>query len=182
MAIEMRIRQNEGEREQPALLWDSIWNVATGQADWALAGSTEKLNHGGLQATQTLETAVILCLFTDRRVPDDHPLRKFIDGDPGGYWGDGVDLRADLGEIELGSYLHALERSIIDEDTRRWAEQAATESLMPLLTQKACARIDVQAIAEEPRNRLDLIVKLYGRDGKTIFDQRFGDIWRQALS
>lgn len=177
----LRVRIDEGNDPQPQLLWDSIWRPADGFADWAIAGPTEKLNRGGLQATQALHTAIILCLFSDKRCPDDHPLRKLIDdSDLRGWWGDGIDVRADLGETELGSLLWILERAPLDEEYRRWAEQIATEALAPLIAQGAAARIDVTAIAEAAFDRLDLLVQVYGRDGTQIYDYRFDDLWKQA--
>jgi len=180
--VDVSIRLNEGCDPQPQLLWDSVWSVAAGQADWAIAGAGEALNRGGLQATQALRTAVILCLFTDRRLPDDHPLRRFVDGDPGGWWGDGVDVRTDLGEHEMGSYLHALERATVGADTARWAREIAAEALLPLRAQGAVARIDVDAQADPVNRRLDLAVRLYGRDGAVVFDERFDDLWRQEAA
>ena len=122
------IRENEGCDPDPHLLWDSRWSPADGVADWRLAGIDETLNRGGLAAKAGLETAAILCLFTDRRVPPTHPLAYLADGDPRGWWGDGVDVRTDLGEAPLGSFLWLLERApltVQGQPVTRWAEQMA---------------------------------------------------------
>jgi len=177
----MRVRISEGSDPQPQLLIDSVWNPELGFADWAVAGADEPLNRGGLRAKAALQTAVVLALFTDKRCPDDHPLRRYVgDNDPGGWWGDGVDVRADLFEDELGSLLWTLQRAVLTEDTRRWVERLAEEALAPLIRQGAVVRIDVQAIARPAVNRLDLHVQMYGRDGARKYEHRFEDIWRQV--
>ncbi|HWL06720.1 MAG TPA: phage GP46 family protein [Xanthobacteraceae bacterium] len=179
----MRVRISEGSDPQPQLLIDSVWSPENGFADWAVAGPNETLNRGGLQATAALHTAVVLALFTDRRCPDDHPLRKYVgDGDPRGWWGDAVDVRVDLFEDELGSLLWTLERAVLTEDTRRWAQRLAEEALAPLIRQGAVVRIDVQAEARQALNRLNLYVQLYGRDGTRKYEHRFEDIWRQVAT
>lgn len=177
------IRVSEGCDPDPFLLWDSVWQPHEGRADWALAGADETLNVGGLQAKAALATAVTLALFTDRRVDPSHPLYWLADGDPRGYWGDGVDVRGDLGETELGSHLWLLERApltVQGVSIARWAEQFANEALEPLRRQGAVVRIEAEATAYELRNRLDLLVRLYGRDGAIVFDRRFDLIWQQV--
>ena len=167
---------------EPLLLWDTVWNVGGGFGDWALAGAGETQNPGGLQATAALETAVIICLWTDRYCPPTHPLAKYADPDDRrGYWGDGLDVRADLGETPLGSLLWLLERSAIDSvATPRWAVSFAIDALAPLIACGAAVRADAQAFVSKAPNRLDLAVQLYGRDGAKIYDRRFDDVWAQV--
>jgi phage gp46-like protein len=175
-----RIRINEGRDPQPQLLWDSVWNAARGFADWALASASELLNRGGLQATAALESAVVIQLFSDRRMPLDHPLRKYVDGDDlRGWWGDGVDVRTDLGESEIGSLLWVLARAPLAEDIRRWAETLAMDALQTLIRQKIAARIDVTASMQPAIGRLDLAIKVYRANGALAVDRRFDDIWNQ---
>lgn len=179
----LRVRINEGSDAQPVLLWDSIWFPWRGQADWAPAAPDETQNQGGLQAKAALSTAVILSLFTDKRIPDDHPLAYLVAGDdPRGWWGDGVDVQADLGETEMGSLLWVFERAPLTEDIRRWVEAVALDALAPLIFQKVAVRIDAQATAEFAVNRCDLAIQIYGRDGTKIYDQRFADIWKQSVT
>jgi hypothetical protein len=92
------IRAAEGCAAESSVLWDSVWDAQRGQADWALAGPNEPGNAGGLRALQAIETAVVLCLFTDRRIDPEHPCYYLADGDVRGWWGDGIDVRADLNE------------------------------------------------------------------------------------
>jgi phage gp46-like protein len=177
-----RIRINEGRDPQPQLLWDSIWDKTRGFAEWALASARELLNQGGLRATAALETAVVLQLFTDKRMPKGHTLQKYVDGDDvRGWWGDGVDVRADLGETELGSLLWALKRAPLNEDTRRWTETEAAAALQTLINQRVVARIVAEAVDQPASGQRDLSIKLYRQDGTLILDRRFDDIWAQLV-
>lgn len=175
------VRINEGCAPQGTLLWDTFWNVKGGFGDWAVAAPNATGNAGGLQATNALATAVILCLFSDRRCPTDHPLAKNIqDGDPRGWWGDGVDVRTDLGEQPLGSLLWLLENTAIDEvDTPRWLVSLALDALSVLVTQGACVDVKAQAYVSRSPNRADLAIQLYGRDGSKVFDRKFQALWQQ---
>lgn len=177
----LRLRIGEGDKPQPSLYWDSAWDVERGVADWALADANETQNRGGLRAQAGLHTAIILALFSDKRVPEDHPHRKYIDGnDLGGWWGNTLDLREDLGEEELGSLLWIYARAPLNEETRRFVEVAAEEALAPLIKQGAAARIDVKAELHSAFNRLDLSVQVYGRNGQRVYSQRFSDLWHQV--
>jgi len=179
----LRVRIGESEQPQTNLLWDSQWRPPEGAADWAIAGADETRNRGGLRATAALHTAIVLCLFTDKRIPDDHPLMWLVEhGDQRGWWGDGEDVRADLSETELGSLLWIFERSTLTEDIRRWVEVLAIEALMPLIDEGAAVRIEAQASAMFEFNRLDLFVQIYGRDGAKIYEERFADIWTQSIT
>lgn len=180
---QLRVRIGEADKPQPQLLWDSVWDTKNGFADWAMADATETQNRGGLRAQAALHTAIVLALFTDKRVPNDHPHRKFIAGDdPRGWWGNDIDVRADLGEEELGSLIWVYERAPLDEEIRRFVEVAAQEALHPLIKQGAAARIDVQAVIAAAFNRLELAIQVYGRDGQKTFDIRFDDVWKQAVA
>lgn len=178
--VEINVRVNEGCQAQPELLWNTEWSAAEGYGDWALAGSDEKLNVGGLAADEELETAVILCLFTDRYCPPTHPLAKYIEAnDPRGWWGDGIDVRADLGEAPLGSLLWLIERSVVTDDTARWAEMLAMDALAPMIGQRSIVKAVATAYPLPAQNRMDLRIQLYGQDGATIYDRRFQNIWVQ---
>lgn len=178
----LRVRISEGDQQQYNLLWDSQWKPPEGAADWVLAGA-EAGNSGGLSARAALHTAIALCLFTDKRLPDDHPLRYLLEGaDQRGWWGDGADVRADLDEGDLGSWLWVFEHSILTEDIRRQVEAIAIDALSPLVSQGAVVRIDAQAYAEFALNRCDLAIQLYGREGQRIYDGRFDDIWKQSVT
>jgi phage gp46-like protein len=191
---DIAIRTTEGCDEQPFLLWDSVWNPDKGIADWSLADADETLNHGGLRAKAGLHTAVILCLFTDRRLPDDMPHPDSLAGavaggetgpsgaDRRGWHGDSYDVRPDLGEDEMGSLLWTLERGTLSDATARQAEAMAIEALQTLKRQDVVARIEVEATARPIDGRLDLIVRLFSHDGSRAYDQRFGLLWKQTAA
>lgn len=177
--MDIIIRADEGCGPDPFLLWDSVWSPADGSADWAMAGADEPHNRGGLQASAALATAVTLALFSDRRVPADHPLAWLADGDPRGWWGDDASLRVD-GEPELGSHLWLLERAPLTDEYGRWAEVFAQEALAPLLAAGAVVRVEAEATVHEIKNRLELLVRLYGRDGASVYDRKFDLVWDQV--
>ncbi|NEW96650.1 phage GP46 family protein [Rhodopseudomonas sp. BR0G17] len=177
------IRQSEGCAAEATVLWDSVWAAEIGGADYALADSDETGNRGGLRSKATLATAVVLMLFTDRRIDPNHPLWFLADGDRRGYWGDGADVRADLGEGPLGSYLWLLERApmtVRGLSVGTWAEQFANEALKPLLDQGACARIDITSQVDAAAGVLFLFVQIYAADGSTLYDQKFSILWNQV--
>lgn len=177
------VRAAEGCADPGNLLWDTRWNAPGGVGDWQIADASETGNAGGLSAANAIETAVILALFTDKRVAEDHPLYFLADGDARGYWGDGVDVRDDLNEGPLGSHLWLLERApltIRGEPATRWATQFANEALATLAAQGVCARIEVSAEQNELQSRLELTVRLFARDGAIVFDRRFDNLWQQV--
>lgn len=179
----LRVRIDEGTKPQPQLLWDSVWQPWQGQSDWALAGPGEPQNSGGLKALAALHTAIVIALFTDKRIESDHPLFYLVaNDDPRGWFGDGVDVRSELAETQMGSLLWVFERAHLNEDIRRWVEVITLEALQPLIDQGAAVRIEAQAVAQFAINRVDLTVQVYGRDGLLIFDVRFDDLWRQSMT
>ena len=131
---------------------------------------------GGLQAKAGLETAVILSLFVDRRVPVDHPLAWLAGPDRRGWWGDGV---RQTGEVETGSLLWLLERAPLDAQTARWAEAIALDALATLVQQGAVVKVEARAEARLADNRLDLGISLYGRSGVRIYARKFERLWQQ---
>jgi phage gp46-like protein len=177
--MDVLIRADEACQPDPFLLWDSAWDADNGIADWRLAGPGAPQNSGGLQAAAALDTAVTLCLFTDAAMPAHHPLARYVaDGDPRGWWGDGIDVRADLGEGPLGSLLWILFRMPCNAATAMWAQILASQALAPLQSQGAVVEIDVSA-AVTGLNAMTLTVALYGRDGQLLYDRRFDLIWDQ---
>ena len=180
----LRTRINEGAEKQIELFWDTVWDPWRGGGDWAIAGSTETGNIGGLQATQAIATAVTLLLFTDKRIPDNHPLRKYlaIDADPRGWFGDGEDIREDLHEGELGSLLWVFERAILTDEIGLWVEAVAIEALAPLIAQGVAARIEAQAEVHSAVNRCNLLVQIYGSKRKKCRSRNLFPISRQGNS
>lgn len=158
------------------LAWDTVWNAEEGRGDWAVADAGDKNNAGGLRAKAAIATSVINLLFTDAACPSDHPLFHLCEGDPRGYWGDGITLGAD---DATGSLLWVLERGLATDEMARWGKQFAEDGLKPLLTQGVCARIDVACAVLPGLNGVSLEVKLYGRDGSTVYQSQYDVAWRQ---
>lgn len=162
----MRVIPLPAETE-PLLTPDLVWTGVS--ADLAIDTA-----RGDLACAAALETAVVICLQTDRRVdPSELP-----DGQPNRGWpGDAFDLQP--GDVPLGSKLWLLRRRALTEGIELEAEDHAREALQSLIDQGACVRVDVRAVRVPERARLDLDVALYGRDGAAIYQQRFGVLWDQ---
>jgi phage gp46-like protein len=185
MSITVDIRTRDTEACAPAreLLWDTVWNGATQSADWAISPGSDPLNPSALQASQAIATAVILSIFTDRRCPPDHPLAKYADigngGDPRGYWGDGIDVRTDLGEDALGSLFWLLERSVKTEETKRWAQAILEDCLAWIVTQDVAASVTVE-IGDYGASGISFGIAIAGRDGSRMYAQQFAVLWNQV--
>lgn len=126
------------------------WSAADGRGDWTLAAG------GDLDTGDDLANAVLLSLFTDRpALPDD----VLPDGttDRRGWWGD----------RDLGSRLWLLERAKQTEETRRRAEDYATEALQWLIDDGVVARFAVTAEWQR-RGFLGLRIIAYRRDGSAV--------------
>lgn len=182
----INVRSEEACLPQPFLLWDTFWiqdpvTVLTAQGgfgDWGYSDPDEAGNLKGLRARAALHTATLLCLFTDRRSPDDMP----IDGDDQrGWWGDGETVRfaADPFDQEMGSLLWTLERGTLSEQTAIIAEEMCYAALRVLIDQGIVARTEVEATALPWEGQLRIIVRHFSHEGATAYDQRFGIIWRQ---
>ena len=167
----MRIVPLDHARE-PLLSPDIVWDGLTG--DLAISAADDPVNPSGLKAEQAIATAVTICLMTDIRV-DPAELR---DGTGNRGWpGDAFDLEP--GETALGSRLWLLRRRALDEGIELEAEDYARDALQTLIEQGVCVRVDVTTTADRTRNRLDLDVALYGRDGALIYQNRFSVLWDQ---
>ena len=161
--------------DTPYLLWGTFWNPNTQIADWAI--STAVNNPRGLDVGDPIATAVVIGLYTDKRCPPDHPLAKYVEGDPRGWFGDGVDVRDDLYERELGSLLWLLERATATEDNRRWAESLAFDGLSPLLDCGAARLIVPTATLYAAQNAITLDLRVAGTYAGRDYDQKFAQIW-----
>ncbi len=161
---------DEGEEpyRSPDLGWDGM------AGDLILNSLYQATAPGDLRAEQGLATQVLICLMTDRRV-EDYELR---DGDVNRGWiGDSFDLGP--GETALGSKLWLLRRSALYEGIETIAETYAVEALQPLIDQGAAIQATAAAVADRARNRLELTITLYGRNGAQSFKQKFEILWRQ---
>jgi phage gp46-like protein len=181
------IRHQEGLDPSATPLWDTVWRLdfdpenpgsgAAGAAgDWATVEDEppepesgippEPNNRGGLRARDQLATAIILCLFTDRRRPDDV---EAPDGsaERRGWHGDTFDM--ERGEAALGSLLWTLERGVLNYETQRRAEYYAAEALEPLIAQGAVERFDIVSEIDKDRGLLGLRIAAHGPSGEALF-------------
>jgi phage gp46-like protein len=114
------------------IAWTEVGGVFA--ADFAL----EKAD---LATDDTLETAVLVSLFTDRRAPAEYELPAG-ETDRRGWWGDAY---ADPAGDEIGSLLWLLGWRKQIEETRLLAEQWATEALQWLIDDGVATAVEVVA-------------------------------------
>lgn len=155
---------------------DVLWNGFTG--DFAIATKPEQGGAGGLVAAHPLRTAAILLLFTDARA-DTSDLRAEHRGDRRGWPGDGFDVDVARGERPLGSKLWIYRRHELDDDTGRQVAAEARRALQPLIDQQAVVRVDTTFEVDKPGGKILLGIKLYGRDGRDAYADRFDLLWRR---
>ncbi|MEP0518575.1 MAG: phage GP46 family protein [Hyphomicrobiales bacterium] len=179
------IRRYEACETDPHLPWDSVWiqdsdNAQGGYADWALAEPDETGNQIGLRAKSALHTAILICLFTDKRLPDGgEPTPN--DPDRRGWHGDTYDVRADKSEREMGSLLWTLERGALTEfQTEELAKSYCHEALQTLIDQGVVASFKVETEADVVGGLLKILVNAYSNDGSEQYSQRFGYAWEQT--
>ena len=166
-----------GDADVAVLPPDVVWNGTVG--DFAIAKNAAEGGAGGLVAANPLRTAVLLLLFTDARA-DTSELRFEHRGDRRGWVGDGFDVDRTRGEAPLGSKLWLYRRHELDDDTGRQVAAEARRALEPLIGQHAVVRIDVDFEVDKARGQIRLSVKLYGRDGREAYADKFDLLWRRA--
>ena len=107
MTFEIRIRENEECAVEQLLFPDLTYHNEN--ADGTQFGADMAMTADGLDLLHQnpLHTAIIACLFTDKRQPDDQRLPGDTP-DRRGWFGDTVDIREDFGEREMGSLLWTL--------------------------------------------------------------------------
>lgn len=183
--MKIRVRDTEGCEPDESFLWDSIMvnrpDASGGYADWIMAGPDDPPSQrGGLRSRMGLHTAILICLLTDRRLPEGVPSPR-DDGDPRGWWGDSIRLE-DEPDTEIGSLLWTLERGTLDEDVARLAKDYAEEALDVLIDQGAVGRFEVETEADKARGFLVIRVGAFDHAGARIYDERFNFLWRAELS
>lgn len=173
------IRIEEGADEPTVFGWDSEWtntDPETGRggcADWVVADETEtERNRGGFKSQDPLHTAIIICLFTDKRRPDSIPSPDGSD-DRRGWHGNSYDVDSAAGERELGSLLWTLDRSLIDDQTLRMAVHFSADALQTLVDQGAVDHFEIEAEADRLNGILKLQVNAFDATGDSIFSGAF---------
>jgi phage gp46-like protein len=160
------------DTREPYRAPDLVWDGLTG--DLAINALTHATAPGDIRAEQGLATQVLISLMTDRRVD----ISELRDGDENRGWlGDSFDVQS--GETPIGSRLWLLRRSALTEGMEVTVEDYVREALQPLIDQEAVVSIDVNVTIDRAKSRLDFQVKLYGRRGQLVYDQKFEYLWRQ---
>lgn len=133
------------------------------------------LASGSVVEDHSLETAVILSLFTDRRAEVDDALPEG-GGDRRGVWSDAfADIPGDL----QGSRLWLLSRSKQLPDVANRARQYAEEALQWLIDDGIAAQVNVSA-ESVARGILGLQVQIVKPDGEAV-GFKFSNLW-EALN
>lgn len=185
--VDVKIRSNDTCIPNPYALWDTEWRQDIdgqpfgGFGDWAIAGDAqaEPYNQGGLKAQKALATAILIQLFTDKRVSDDIEPPDGS-GDRRGWVGDGFDVRSDLDEREMGSHLWLLERSpLYSETTQLLARQYCEEALEVFIQQGVVARFKIEIDVDSNQGSMLINVSAYSKTNTAIYEQRFSRVWEQ---
>lgn len=96
------------------------------------------VSSGDLESEEGLQTAIIISLFTDKRVTKDESLG----GGQRGWWGDAL---AEIVGDRIGSKLWLLEREKQTQETLTRAREYALESLQWLIDDEVASKLDVTA-------------------------------------
>ncbi len=148
-----------------------IWDTEFQEGDFVFNTADQDL-----EADNTLETAVIISLFSDRRAKIDDPLPDPNNLDRRGWWGDLVSFPVPGDQI--GSRLWLLNREKTLEDVLARAKQYAQEALQWLVEDGVAVKIviETERQGEEGNDRLAIRVEIYRTDGnKEAFN--FGAQW-----
>lgn len=139
-------------------------------------GEFDIKRNGLLLATdETLETAVIISLFTDRRARPDHELPGQNDSKRG-WWGDAL---SDIEGDETGSWLWHLYREKATDETLNRAREYALDALQWLLHDRIASHVNVKTWYQDLTAGLMvievIITKLVGSQ------ERYNLLWKHLL-
>lgn len=134
-------------------------------ADWQFN------ERGAFMGANSLHSAVIMQLFTDRRLPNDQDGRVNDPFERGGWWGDY------FAPFQMGSHLWVLYREKLTENTLPLVRRYVREALQPLIDQGAAVRLEIYVEKDSQRGHLVIIPTLYAQDGAKIYEQQFSRVW-----
>ncbi|MEJ0020738.1 MAG: phage GP46 family protein [Acetobacteraceae bacterium] len=138
------------------------WDPATLRLDWVFDGND-------LAATDTLQSAVIVSLLTDRLANADDEIPDGTN-DRRGWWADMALPLANTppaGDL-IGSRLWLLSRRKVVEQTRLDAISYTQEALQWLIDDGVAAKVDVAAtFRREVTGWLDIAITIYRTDAAT---------------
>ncbi len=172
-------RTAEGLDDPTVGSWDSIWtpwDPETGNggfADWAVADASEIMrNRGGFKSQDSLGTAILICLFTDRRRPEDV---ASPDGstDRRGWHGDSYDVETSEGERELGSLLWTLQRERLTIEDLRLVEHYASDALQTLVDQGVVDHFEIRAEKDSVAGRVSMLINAFSPTGERLYENNF---------
>lgn len=103
-----------------------------------------KIEKGDVVRDDGLETAVIISLFTDRRVTEEE--KPYLANSKRGYWG---DLFSEIDGDKMGSRLWTLEREKRTTEVLRRAEDYAREALQWMIEDGVVLSISANASYDE---------------------------------
>lgn len=125
-----------------------------------------------LAMDRTLETAVIISLFTDRRARADELTPPTQDA-PRGWWG---DLLSDIPGDEIGSWLWLLYREKATDETLGRAREYALEALQWLVEDGVARSVNVKTgYRDRLAGVMDIDVAIDKREGSL---ERYNLLWR----
>lgn len=126
---------------------------------------------GDFESDDGLETAILVSLFSDRRVRYD----ELIEGesDRKGWYG---DVATDQTGDQIGSKLWLLDRGKASEETRKLSEEYASEALQWLLDDGVAETVDVTAVLV-PRDRINLTIVITRPKERDKYFYRYQLIW-----
>ncbi len=142
--------------------------------DWALLGN------GTLDDTESLATAVIVALGTDRLAQRTDILPDLDSTDRRGWWGD-LDTELIWDGWPIGTRLWLIRR---DKITSAGASQGSTltridryirEAIQPFIDRRIASRMDV-TVERVGRERIQALIKLY-RGPELAVDLRYQVLW-----
>ena len=138
------------------IAWDSTYQ----EGDFSFS-----IDDQDLESDNTLKTAVIISLFTDRRAKPDDILPDLNNSDKRGWWGDLASPEVEGDQI--GSRLWLLNREKTEESVLVRAKQYVEESLKWLVDDEVAVKVVVETERQGVvgNDRLAIGVKIYRIDG-----------------
>jgi len=188
----MRIRFRDAEACEPAaqtFIWDTVWinginseSVIGGYGDWILAGPGDPTGQlGGFRARMQLATAVVLQLFSDRRLPEELTAPGDARDDPRGWWGNSLRLDGEP-DAEMGSLLWTLEREPLTQATADLARVYCEQALEVITNQGAVGRFEVETSVDIARGFLGIEVRAYDHVGNPALAEVYEVLWQQMAT
>jgi len=136
--------------------------------DTSLMGGDFSVKNGDLESDSSLETAVIISLFTDKRASDDDPLLDERNQDRRGWWGDLIspDVQGD----EIGSKLWLLDREKTVPGIFEKVKKYINDALQWLIEDGVASNVEVivERQGTPGNDNLAFQVTIYKTDGREI--------------